>query len=159
MATLSVIWRSAGLVLALDAASVVEVVPPLAWRAAPGVPEFVRGLFMYRGRLAPLVDAASLLGGGAAADRMMNRVLVLRVPGEGSPSPWLVGLWVECVLDLDRIDFRAADHHPGFATEECRFLGPVTNTRWGLVQLVEPRALLTSEQVAILTQRLAEEAA
>jgi chemotaxis-related protein WspB len=158
VATLAVIWRSAGLVLAIDAASVIEVVPPLAWRPAPGLPDFVRGLFMYRGQLTPLVDASRLLESEPAPDRMMNRVLVLRMPGHGDTPPCQVGLWVECVLDLERIDFHAPDHHPGFATEGCRFLGPVTQTRWGLVQLVEPRELFTAEQVAVLTQRLAEEA-
>lgn len=159
MATLAMIWRSAGQVLAIDVASVVEVVPPVAWRSTPAVPEFVRGLFMYRGRLIPLVDAARLLQGEPAPDRMMNRVLVLRVPGHEGRAEWHVGLWVECILDLERVDFRAPDHHPGFATEECRFLGPVTRTHWGLAQLVEPRELFTPEQESTLTHRLAEEAA
>ena len=159
MATLAVIWRSAGLVLAIDAASVVEVVPPLAWRATPGVPGFVRGLVTYRGRLIPLVDGARLLDAAPAPDRMMNRVLIVRVPARGATPEWLVGLWVECVLDVERIDFQAPDHHPGFAADACRFLGPVTRRDGGLVQLVEPGELFTPEQVALLTQRLAEEAA
>jgi len=153
VATLAVIWKSAGLVLAADASAVVEVLPPLAWRPTPCSPEFVRGLFAYRGTLIPLVDSARLLGAEPAPDRVSNRVLVLRTAVGPGPS-WHVGVWVDAVLDLDRVDFDAAGSHPGFGTEAGRFLGPVARTRWGMVQLVKPDELFTPEQIEVLTQRL-----
>lgn len=159
MRGLAVIWRAAGLLMATGAESVVEVLPPVAWRRAPGVPAWVRGLFACRGRLIPLVDAAVLLGAAAPPDRMANRVLVLRAGAEGAPLDWHVGLWVEGVLDLEHIDFEAEGGHPGFAADEARFLGPVAPTRFGPVQLVRTGTLFTPEQVALLTQRLAEAAA
>jgi chemotaxis-related protein WspB len=156
---LGVIWRSAGLLMAIDSASIVEVLPPVSCRPAPGTPGWVRGLFVYRGALIPLVDAARLLGAAPGPDRMANRVIVIRVAAGGAPTEWPVGLWVESVLEIERIDFEAAGGHPGFATDTGRFLGPVAQTRWGQVQRLSPEQLLTPEQAAILTERLSETAA
>ena len=159
MRKLGVIWRAAGVLMAIDSRSIVEVLPPVSCRPAPGAPEWVRGLFAYRGALIPLVDAGRLLGATPGPDLMANRVIVVRVAAGAAPIEWPVGLWVESLLAIERIDFEAAGGHPGFATDMGRFLGPVTQTRWGQVQLVEPAGIFTPEQTAVMTQRLAEAAA
>lgn len=176
MLTLALIWRSAGTTLAIDATQVIEVLPPLTCDPMPGVPGFIRGLFTHRGRLVPLVDAATLLGGmPEAGARMADRVIVVRAHFEREgqlegadradhvvrtdDEGHAVGLWVERVLDLDRVDFAAPDGHPGFETEAARFLGPVAVTRWGQVQLVHTAELFTPDESAILVDRLREAAA
>jgi chemotaxis-related protein WspB len=166
MSTLAVIWRTAGLLLATSADSILEVLPPLYCSPTAAVPDWVRGLFTYRGRLIPLVDSARLLGASTAPDRMVNRVLVVRVSSHHGDSTidWPVGLWVENVLELERIDFTGAstgagdvaNRHPGFATDAGRFLGPVAQTEWGQVQLVNPAEIFSDEQVRVLTERLTE---
>lgn len=155
MSSLAVIWRSADLLMAIDAKSIVEVLPPVSCRPVPGVPPWVRGLFVYRGALVPLVDAASLLSANRVQDRLANRVIVIRMV---APVEWPIGLWVESVLEVDRIDFGVPGSHPGFATEAGRFLGPVARTRWGQVQLVKPEEIFSADQAEIMTQRLAEAA-
>ncbi len=159
MRTLAVIWRSAGLLMAIDASSVIEVLPPVSCRPMPGSPEWVRGLFGYRGTLIPLIDAASLLNAPREPTRMANRVLVVHAGTELAPVNWHAGLWVESVLEVERLDFGNASGHPGFATDAGRFLGPVAQTRWGQVQLVTPHEIFTPEQARVMTQRLAEAAA
>lgn len=156
MTTLAVIWRLADLLMAIDARSIVEVLPPVSSRTSLGAPAWVRGLFTYRGTLIPLIDAATLLGSSPAPDRMANRILVLRIASADAPVQWPVGLWVQSVLEIDRVDFEQAGSHPGFAIEAVRFLGSVAQTRWGQVQLVKPAEIFTPEQVAIMTDRLAE---
>lgn len=156
MANLGVIWRSASLLMAIESRSIIEVLAPVSCRPAPAVPHWIRGLFVYRGTLIPLVDAALLLGAPPAPDRMANRVLVLRLRSTAAPVEWPVGLWVESVLEIDRIEFADASSHPGFSTEAGRFLGPVATTRWGVVQLVHPDELFTPDQARVLTERLSE---
>ena len=166
MRTLAVIWRTAGHLLATSAECVLEVLPPVACTPAAGTPPWIRGLFVHRGRLIPLVDVARLLQAEASPDRMMNRVLVVRVDAERAAGHWPVGLWVDSVLELDRIDFdppptegtsnAGAVTHPGFATDVGRFLGPIAQTTWGQVQLVKPEEIFTPEQTDLLTQRMAE---
>lgn len=152
----ALIWRAAGLLLATGVDSVVEVLPPLACTRAPATPEWVRGLFCYRGQLIPLIDVSCLLGSPATPDRRMNRVLVVRGEQSSGHFDSPVGLWVESVLELERIDFDQDGRHPGFATERGRFLGPVVQTGAGQVQLVDPSELFTAEQAAVITQRLKE---
>jgi len=156
---LSVIWRAGGLLFATGIDAVAEVLSPLACTPTPGVPQWVRGLFNYRGRLIPLVDVARLLARSPSPDRMINRVVVVRsTPGTAAlDSP--VGLWVEAVLEPEALDFDGAGMHPGFATEAGRFLGPVVETGWGQVQLVHPQELFTAEQASVLAERLKEAAA
>jgi chemotaxis-related protein WspB len=172
MATLAIIWRAAGQLLAMDAGSVIEVLPPVACRTVPGLPEWIRGVFVHRGNLIPLVDAERLLSGLASevarsplpecpvrADLMSNRVLAIRVPAAGDVPEWRLGLWVESVLELDRIEFTGTGTHPGFTTESARFLGPIAPTTFGLVQLVKAHELFTPEQASTLTRQIAEAAA
>lgn len=159
MSSLAVIWRAADLLFATGVESVVEVLAPLAWSPTPAVPPWVRGLFSHRGRFVPLVDAAVLLGAQRRPDRMANRVLVVRCSSGPERIPWMTGLWVDCVVELEKLDFAAPGVHPGFATAGGRFLGPVAQTRWGPVQLVEPEQLFTAEQAAVLADRLKEAAA
>lgn len=153
MRELGVIWRSAGMLMSINSRLIVEVLPPVSCRPALGAPDWVRGLFSYRGALTPLVDAATLLGTAREPDRMSNRVLVLRGGAQGSPSGLLVGLWVESVLEVDYIDFQAAGGYPGFATPASAFLGQVTQTRWGQVQELNPQTMFTVEQVRMLSDR------
>ena len=164
MSTLALIWRAAGLLLATEARSVIEVLPPVECRAMPGVPSWVRGVFMHRSDLIPLIDAEGLIKGigglhaPTPTDRMRNRVLALRLSATMERPEWRVGLWVDCLLELERIDFAGAGTHPGFATESARFLGPIAQTRFGFVQLVEPDRLLTPQQAGVLTRQVSEAA-
>jgi len=159
MPTLAVIWRAAGLLFATGVDTVIEVLPPVAWTPAPAVPVWVRGLFCHRGNLVPLVDVSRLLQGEPLPDRMANRVVVARCSLVPGTVPSTVGLWVECVMDLERLVFDGAGTHPGFDTEGGRFLGRVVQTPWGQVQSINPGEIFSPEQSAVLAERLKEAAA
>ncbi|MBX3389286.1 MAG: chemotaxis protein CheW [Phycisphaeraceae bacterium] len=152
MSSLAVIWRAGGLVFSTAVADVVEVLAPVQAEPCSAVPGWVRGLFVYRGTLIPLVDVAGLLGRNPQEDRMSNRVIVVRV-GEHAALE-RAGLWVENVLELDRPAFEAPGSHPGFWVEQSRFLGKVAQTRYGAVQEVRPRELFTPEQAELLWSRV-----
>lgn len=156
MPNLALIWRSADQILAIEFRSIIEVLPPVSCRSAPGTPDWIRGLFVYRGSLIPLVDMARLLGAAHTIDRRANRVIVVRASNPDVPIDWPVGLWVESALGIEQIDFAAAGGHPGFATDGGEYLGPVAQSRWGEVQLVRSQAIFTPEQARIMTQRLTE---
>lgn len=154
MPTLAVIWRAAGLLLATDVDSIIEILPPLACRPAPHAPAWIRGVFIYRGELIPLIDAERLLAGNAPArpGQMSNRVIAIRLSAPGQTPERRAGLWVESILELDRIEFASQEASPGFAAGAARFLGPIATTRHGLVQLVRSGELFTPDQLAVLTR-------
>ncbi len=159
MPLLAVIWRAGGLLFATGVSSVVEVLPPLSCPALPAAPAWMRGLFRYRGGLIPLIDVHELMGLPRPADRMANRILVVRCADALGESDFRVGLWVDTILELERLDSTAPDSHPGLSNDSTPFLGAVVQTRFGQVQFVNPESLLTAEQTELLAGRMKEAAA
>lgn len=74
---------------ALASRCVVEVVPAVALRPAPGTLPGLAGLLCYRGRLVPVVDLAQALGGAPAAARLSTRIAVC----DAEASEHKVGAW------------------------------------------------------------------
>lgn len=81
---LFVVFRAAGGRWALDASTVVEVVPLVRLVPLPHAPAYVRGLFRWRGLVLPAVDLSVLAGGDASRELMSTRILVARISGEGA---------------------------------------------------------------------------
>src|SRR4051812_37877755 len=121
-------FKAAGNLYAVDVAHVVEVVPRLNLRRLPHAPDFIAGLFDYRGTVVPVIDLGIRLGSDRCPDRLSTRIILVdsrpadRNPPEsrGDPSPldvdpqqpgadrttgqdrgpWLLGLIAEQVSDV-----------------------------------------------------------
>lgn len=145
-----VVWTVSGQHFAIETSSIAEVVPVVEVRSVPGTPTWVRGLMDYRGILIPLLDVRALLGGDATKPRRASRVLIVRM------SAGLIGLLVDTVRSVER--GQTEQGHPGFASEETPFLGPIVRTADGTVQLVTPERLLSDEQRELLFSRAAGDA-
>lgn len=92
---------------ALRVDAIVEVLPLIEARPVDGGPRGTLGVFDFHGSLTPLVDFALAAGGEPAARTMGSRVVVASLPSG------IVGLLVERVLGLERIDFDAPGGHSG----------------------------------------------
>jgi purine-binding chemotaxis protein CheW len=86
------ICRSDARLCALPLDTVAETMRPLPVTPLAGMPPFLVGVSIIRGAVVPVVDAATLLGSGTAADP--QRVVTLKV-GERR-----VGLLVESVVGV-----------------------------------------------------------
>lgn len=156
MSTLAVIWGSAGCLFATSCSVIVETLPATAHLTLAAMPEPALGLLDYRGALIPVVDVARLLGRPSAPARICNRTLVVRSSIMSEAPASLIGLRVERIIDLDRLDFEGPRSHPGFELDHARFLGPVVQTRWGPVQAVRADELFTPEQARLILARMKE---
>lgn len=85
------LFRVGDLLCGAPAAVVREILPVQQVTRVPGAAEAVRGIFNYRGRLLPLIDAGRALGGSVTSD---EQVVLLEVAGR------TVGLAVHEVVDL-----------------------------------------------------------
>ncbi|MBS0191811.1 MAG: chemotaxis protein CheW [Phycisphaerales bacterium] len=157
MNSLAVIWSCGGLLFSTATESVIEVLSPVSPTPAPGAPAWLLGLFDYRGKLIPLVRVSELLGRERAADRMSNRVLVVKADLGADFRQCPVGLWVDHIVELERPDFGTA--HPGFAVPGADFLGAVVQTKFGQVREVRAGNLFTAEQIELLAGRLRDRGA
>lgn len=132
---LSVIWSSQGEWFSTDASVVREVVPLIATRPMVGAPDWFAGLADHHGRLVPVLDADRLLGREPRAATLATRVLMLEVPCLGASRT--IGLRVEGVRGIEKIDPRDPNGHGGLLNPEMPHLGEVVTHGDGTVQRVD----------------------
>lgn len=121
---------------AVEVGQLIAVIPCPTTRPVPHAPPHVLGVFVYRERVVPVIDAGLLFGGAACPDRMSSRVLMIN-HGEGRT----IGLRVERATEVRRLDpAQLAD--AGLAIEEAGYLGGMFVDGGRMVQLVETGRLL-----------------
>lgn len=135
-----VVWISKGQRYAMPSAAIVEVIPVVQSRPVAGREVWMNGIFNYRGELLPLLSWSRLLGEDAGEVRMAARILVIRREGTSEPGK-LFGLLVEHVLGTERFDCEDGGKGTREVSSEYEFLGPVTLTASGPVQLTVPSLL------------------
>jgi chemotaxis-related protein WspB len=108
--------------VAVDVRRVHEVVPRVRLSPATGSPAWVAGVFVYHGRVVPVVDLHALMGVGECPPHLSSRVILLRWPRDVPES--LVGLLatqvaeIRAVRDSPRTDPRAGNPGLGTATPD-----------------------------------------
>ena len=83
--------RNAGCIGALDIRRVREVVPRVRLRPVSGAPEWLAGLFVYRGQAVPVLDLHRLAGAGECPPHLSSRIIL--VPHGGPSSSPSVPSW------------------------------------------------------------------
>ncbi|KAB0498838.1 chemotaxis protein CheW [Pseudomonas vancouverensis] len=126
---------------ALRATEVAEVLPCLPLKPIPRAPDWVAGVFAFRGAVVPVIDLSALTFGTPAQARTSTRlVLVDYRPDEGAETR-LLGLILEQATDTLRCDPK--DFQPyGLDNREAPYLGPVRKDEQGLLQWVRVSDLL-----------------
>ncbi|MGE8150809.1 chemotaxis protein CheW [Pseudomonas vancouverensis] len=134
---------------ALRATEVAEVLPCLPLKPIPRAPDWVAGVFAFRGAVVPVIDLSALTFGTAAQARTSTRlVLVDYRPDEGAETR-LLGLILEQATDTLRCDPK--DFQPyGLDNREAPYLGPVRKDEQGLLQWVRVSDLLDARVRTLL---------
>jgi chemotaxis-related protein WspB len=129
---------------AIESRRVVEVLPLVPARPLPGLPEYLLGLFTYRGDLVPLVDLGLRFGVGRAVARLSTRVIVVALAGAGGRRLGLVAEHVTAIRAADE----AAASLPPLELEAAPYLGRVLRLGGETVQLVAVDRVLPADLVA-----------
>lgn len=135
---------------AIASRRIVEVLPVVAARPLPHVPEFIRGLFTYRGRLLPLVDLGLLLGAGKAPDVLSTRVIVVSLDQDAEAGIPIrqhgrqLGLVAEHVLAI-RSTSGAPEALPHLALDAAPYLGAVYTLGGDTIQMLDIDRLLPDD--------------
>jgi chemotaxis-related protein WspB len=85
---------------AIESRRVIEVLPLVAARPIPRMPEFLRGVFTHRGRLIPLVDLGWLLINQPLRETLSTRVIVVEFVSGPEDRRIRLGLAAENVVSL-----------------------------------------------------------
>jgi chemotaxis-related protein WspB len=134
---------------ALQAIEVAEVLPRVPLKPIPRAPDWVAGVFAYRGAVVPVIDLRALTFGQPAQARTSTRlVLVLYRPDERAEVK-LLGLILEQATNTLRCN--PADFQPyGLDNRQAPYLGPVREDEQGLLQWVRVADLLDERVRALL---------
>ncbi len=136
----------------LEAATVAEVVPPAIYKELPRSPDFVKGLFNYRGTVTPVVDLSMVAGDTACKPLMSTRIIMLDLAdldGEARRGEKFLGLLAENITETIKI----ADENfekSGIEIPEAPWLGKVARVNGCMLQLVKPHRLLTENLRMVL---------
>lgn len=133
----------AGQTYAIESRRVIEVLPLVPARPIPHMPDFIRGIFTYRGRLVPLVDLAILLAVGRIQERLSTRVIVVEYIAADRGAQQL-GLVAENVISVCSAE-EAEASLPSLEFGDAPFLGRILRIAGRTIQLLEVANLLPGD--------------
>lgn len=136
----------AGEPYAIESRRVVEVLPRVPPRPLPRVPDYLIGVFTYRGRIVPLIDLARRLGVAPPANRLSTRVIVVEyrpaaATASGPTDPIRLGLVAENVVAIRSADDAEASLPP-LHDSEADYLDRILRIGGETVQLIDVSRLL-----------------
>lgn len=82
---------------AIESSRVVEVIPRVPLRKINHVPEYVAGLFNYRGKIAPVIDLCHLIQGKPSGFKLSTRIIMVSSSTNDNRLQYL-GLMAERVI-------------------------------------------------------------
>jgi chemotaxis-related protein WspB len=126
---------------ALRATEVAEVLPRLPLKAIARAPQWVAGVFAYRGAVVPVIDLSALTFGQSAEARTSTRLVLVNYRPDATQAAQWLGLILEQATDTLRCHPQEFQPY-GLDNREAPYLGPVREDAQGLVQWVRVNDLL-----------------
>jgi len=125
---------------AVDAAHVIEVIPRLPLRPPPGTPDFVAGIFNFRGKVVPVLDLGILTLGIPCPAQLSTRIILIDYTLKSGVKR-VLGLIAEAVTDT--VEKKPTEFvEPGVTAVASRHLGKITLDEGEMIQRVLPEHLL-----------------
>lgn len=126
---------------------VMEITPMVRLTPVDNAPDFVSGLFNYRGKVTPVVDLCVINGFPPCSGRMSTRIIIVEYSCCGHGYP--LGILAEKVTDTMEIDDSELQS-TGLDLPDAPYLGHVVAQEDGLVHLMNVDELLTEQAKKIL---------
>lgn len=136
-------FTAGGLVYAIGAKTVVEVLPTVPVRPVPHLPDYVLGMVAYRGRMLPVIDLPRRLTGVPARALLSTRLIIVEVAGSAvsETGPARLGLIAENMVSTVRSE-DAETVFPQMQLESAPYLGRILRLGGQTVHLLVVERLL-----------------
>lgn len=117
---------------AVPAREVVEIASMVELEALPGTPDYIAGLFNYRGQHVPVLDLCLLINNQACSKLVTTRMILVDFPlaSGGTRTLGLLAERVTETIDIDEQDFTDT----GITIPDAPFVGRAAHSEQGLVQ-------------------------
>jgi chemotaxis-related protein WspB len=125
--------------VAVDVRRIHEVVPRVRLSVVTGGPDWMAGVFVYHGRVVPVVDLHKMTGAGECPAHLSSRIILFPLPLDAPES--LVGLLATQVADIREVRPDLVQPIPGLQGKPG--LGPGLPDGNGILRLLDPDWLLS----------------
>jgi len=130
---------------ALDTAQVVEVIPRVVLRKIHHAPDYVAGLFNYRGLIVPVIDLCHLIQGKPSRSYLSTRIIIVDYIAKDNTKRCM-GLMTERVTEtLNKPDNEVIDTDAP-VDEAHPYLGNMMMDEKGMIQHIRLEYLLSDSQ-------------
>jgi chemotaxis-related protein WspB len=133
---------------ALSSSYVVEVIPRVYLRKVQHVPEYVAGLFSYRGIIVPVVDLCHLIQDAPSRSHLSTRIIIVKHPRHDGAFHYL-GLMAERVTETLSI-LESDIRNSSIQVEEAPYLSGNIVDQGRIIQCVQLEQLFSDERHAYL---------
>ncbi len=138
---------------ALNALSVVEVIPMVELKKIHGAPPMVAGLFNYQGRIVPVINLNQLLGDISKQAALSTRIILIN-PDQTGEKQHLLGLLAEQVTET--LDSAKAVYAGETANlSEHPYLGGILLQKQEMIQSLQVEKLLSGQEYATILSQAA----
>jgi chemotaxis-related protein WspB len=136
---------------AIDSSQVVEIIPKVSLRKIYQAPEYVAGIFNYKGVIVPVIDLCQLIQKQPSRSFLSTRIIMVNYVEQNGVDCWL-GLMAERVTEtLNKSDISLVDTKP--LLDEAPYLGEIIMDEKGMIQRIRLEyLLLDSQQKFLLNQ-------
>lgn len=135
-------------IYAIDSKEIIEIIPNLNFTSVPNAPEFIKGIFNYRGTAVPVIDLLKMNGGGFIPNKLTTKILIVNY----SPAKTIektIGLLTENIIGAEHI---AEDDikNTGMEIEQAKYVGDVVNRKDMMIQIINVNKLLSKDVQKII---------
>jgi chemotaxis-related protein WspB len=133
---------------AVPVSEVIEVTPRVNLEQIARAPDYIAGLFNYRGQHVPVVDLCQLIHQHSCTDSFTTRIILVNFP-LATGKTHMLGVLAERVTDTVRVTDDAFTP-TGLSMDDTPCLGIAANTDQGLLQKITISELLPASVQAQL---------
>ncbi len=145
---LFIVFKACSDCYAIEARTVIEVIPLVTLRKCPGAPDYVAGLANYRGLSVPVVDFNRMVAGSSCPALLGARIILSSYAGSNDRRR-TAGLLVEVVLETVERE-EAEFSQEAMAASEASCLGKLAVHGNEFVQRIALERVLPKELDALL---------
>jgi len=128
---------------AINTESIVEIIPSIKLRHLTGVPDYIAGVFDYRGKIVPVVDINIRTIKKPVKQRLSTRIILLRYPFTEDQQP-IVGIMGEGMTDIIEID-ESKIQEKEIKSKDAPHLGALLKYNDKFIQCINIENILTKE--------------
>ena len=119
----------------IKATDVIEIVPLVKLTSIPRTPDYVAGIFNYRGKAVPVIDMRHLVSSASSHNIMSTRIIMVNYNAEHGERH-VLGLLVEHVTDMIYLNEESFDD-PVVRVNQSLQISQVLTDQSGIIQKIE----------------------